>query len=301
MSGAPLPEVKGSFLAAAIEVQRAFAHSTKAASKERRRAKKIAKAKRKAEERRRDIVQQQELPVQQPKAKQSRRAPKTESLATAEQERLLALVNTVGLGTLAGWWVANQGWSRPSTEDRDAAARKLIGMHSAESGKTTWKPVIRDLRRLLAAFRGQAASVAAIEVHREEPQQSDAEARLAKLEANFVRLMGMLEKQADAALAPKPADVDERLRLWERVKSCVVGACKDDKKYKARWMQLISTFEVEHYDMKERAQKLGIDPDTDDWKRQLVIKQPVEFVKTLLDTAKRLFPSEASARSATNG
>lgn len=300
MSGAPLPEVKGSFLAAAIEVQRAFAHSTKAASKERRREKKLAKARRKAEERRRDVMQQQELPVQQPKAKQARRAPKTESLTTAQQERLLALVNTVGLKTLAEWWVTNQGWSRPSTEDREAAARKLIGMHASEAGKTTWKPVIRDLLRLLAAFRGQATSVSAIEVHREEPQQSDAEARLAKLEANFVRLMGMLEKQADAALAPKPADVDERLRLWESVKKCVVGACKDDRKYKARWMLLRSKFEVENYDLKDRAREIGIDPDSDDWMRKLVIKQPVEFVQSLLAIAKREFPTDSSTRTATN-
>ena len=69
MSRAPLPEARGSHVAAVIEINRAVAYSAKAASRERRRAKKIAKAKRKAEEHRREVMQQQELPVQQPKKK----------------------------------------------------------------------------------------------------------------------------------------------------------------------------------------------------------------------------------------
>jgi len=54
MSRAPLPEARGSHVAAVIEINRAVAYSAKAASKERRRAKKIAKAKRKRAEKARE-------------------------------------------------------------------------------------------------------------------------------------------------------------------------------------------------------------------------------------------------------
>jgi len=342
MSRAPLPEARGSHVAAVIEINRAVAYSAKAASKERRRAKKIAKAKRKAEEHRREVMQKQELPVQKPKK------PRNVAPGKPLPERDLAIIrDAVGIhGKGAIGAILSECSPHTGAGGIRSAIDKIMRLESdkdlhcpsrlvallavsarIQNGKLAtagtrecqacgamfvpakvWQKLCSDRCRLESHREGKkgktagsATAATAPEAPRPPPTTALAtgiDDALMNMITNAVRnAVDMKLEERLASFGPRAAEVDERLRTWESVKRRVVGACKDDKKFRARWMQLRATFEVEHYDLKERAQQLGIDPDMDDWMRQLAIKQPVEFVNQLHEISRRLFPGEQPARS----
>lgn len=148
MSRAPLPEVRGSHVAAVIEINRAIAYSAKAASKERRRAKKIAKAKRKAEEHRRDVMQQ-ELPVQQPKKRASRSRAKGIPLSPALRRRLIAVTELFSEEVVAAWAAQNE---YAKCKDPLRAAEDALAIHLGSALRTSWEVVHRRLERIVVHF-----------------------------------------------------------------------------------------------------------------------------------------------------
>jgi len=300
MSRAPLPEARGSHVAAVIEINRAVAYSAKAASKERRRAKKVARAKRKIAEKARenmsnntsDMVALRGTTLGTPLPGDVR-----DTIRRALKERgrvaVFNLIHHINPNRTRGSVVsamlqirddtpagAEYRFARSWQSDFRKAAQAIMSNQIPPAPKD--EDAIRwpspASRREIVSEKSSAATGA--------PSLSDKTAFQLMIRGILSEeLRNLLSAPAEpAADAKTPTDA-------ERIDFVIREASRIDRKYRARWSKLYAEFELEeNYDFGAKAKEHGIEAGNGDpgWRLEVAVADGASG--RLLALAQKLWP-----------
>jgi hypothetical protein len=212
--------------------------------------------------------------------------------------RLRALSERVPLDRMARWWVENGGWHRTTTKDRMGAAKKLIGQHIGEPGKTGCAPVIADLERMITSFETMLGVRADRALERATAGTPDVEVRVGRLEAMLERV---LERLVARPVAPQlPEKVAPVIRIpteRDQINSLIKQVSKGDDQFGARYKRLYhvvgSRIGLDWYGY---AEAHGLPTEGDGW--MLTVAEHARRIGEVLVIARELFSPQASSSKA---